>query len=62
MFSTCFALQTCEDWKYVALVIDRLFLWAYCIVCVFGTMGLILKAPSIYDSRVPVTKELGLHL
>uniref|UniRef100_A0A3Q3VQR4 Uncharacterized protein n=1 Tax=Mola mola TaxID=94237 RepID=A0A3Q3VQR4_MOLML len=29
-----------EDWKYVAMVIDRLFLWIFVFVCVFGTMGM----------------------
>ncbi|KAK5922281.1 hypothetical protein CgunFtcFv8_019558 [Champsocephalus gunnari] len=29
-----------EDWKYVAMVIDRLFLWIFVFVCVFGTLGM----------------------
>uniref|UniRef100_A0A3B4FD30 Neuronal acetylcholine receptor subunit beta-2 n=1 Tax=Pundamilia nyererei TaxID=303518 RepID=A0A3B4FD30_9CICH len=32
-----------EDWKYVAMVIDRLFLWIFVFVCVFGTMGMFLQ-------------------
>uniref|UniRef100_A0A8C9SAN4 Cholinergic receptor nicotinic beta 2 subunit n=1 Tax=Scleropages formosus TaxID=113540 RepID=A0A8C9SAN4_SCLFO len=32
-----------EDWKYVAMVIDRLFLWIFVIVCVFGTVGMFLQ-------------------
>ncbi|KAG2466800.1 neuronal acetylcholine receptor subunit beta-2 isoform X1 [Polypterus senegalus] len=32
-----------EDWKYVAMVIDRLFLWIFVIVCVVGTVGLFLQ-------------------
>ncbi|XP_038660152.1 neuronal acetylcholine receptor subunit beta-4 isoform X2 [Scyliorhinus canicula] len=32
-----------EDWKYVAMVIDRLFLWIFVLVCVVGTLGLYLQ-------------------
>ncbi|KAM4580729.1 neuronal acetylcholine receptor subunit beta-2 [Odontesthes bonariensis] len=32
-----------EDWKYVAMVIDRLFLWIFVFVCVFGTLGMFLQ-------------------
>lgn len=35
--------QVSEDWKYVAMVIDRLFLWIFVFVCVFGTMGMFLQ-------------------
>nr|XP_005996559.1 PREDICTED: neuronal acetylcholine receptor subunit beta-2 [Latimeria chalumnae] len=32
-----------EDWKYVAMVIDRLFLWIFVFVCIFGTLGMFLQ-------------------
>lgn len=35
--------QVSEDWKYVAMVIDRLFLWIFVFVCVFGTIGMFLQ-------------------
>jgi len=53
--SPVFFRQIKEDWKYVALVLDRLFLWIFTTACFVGTFGIILQAPTIYDVRVPVT-------
>ncbi|KAJ8273518.1 hypothetical protein GJAV_G00102520 [Gymnothorax javanicus] len=39
-----------EDWKYVAMVIDRLFLWIFVFVCVVGTMGMFLQ-PLFHSSN-----------
>jgi nicotinic acetylcholine receptor, invertebrate len=47
-------LKVEEDWKYVAMVIDRLFLWIFAIACVFGTALIILQAPSLYDTTQPI--------
>ncbi|NXN08600.1 ACHA6 protein, partial [Indicator maculatus] len=38
-----------DDWKYVAMVIDRVFLWVFIILCVFGTAGLFIQ-PLIADT------------
>ncbi|ELU04362.1 hypothetical protein CAPTEDRAFT_152525 [Capitella teleta] len=43
-----------EDWKYIALVIDRLFLWIYSCVGVFGTLGIICSAQAIFDPKAPL--------
>ncbi|KAM5173034.1 neuronal acetylcholine receptor subunit alpha-3-like [Mantella aurantiaca] len=32
-----------NDWKYVAMVIDRIFLWVFVMVCILGTSGLFLQ-------------------
>ena len=49
-----------EDWKYVAMVLDRLFLWIFTMAVVVGTAGIILQAPSLYDDRKPIDKELSI--
>ncbi|CAK9299887.1 unnamed protein product [Gordionus sp. m RMFG-2023] len=46
--------QIKEDWKYIAMVLDRLFLWIFTISCVLGTCGIILQAPTLYDNRKPI--------
>ncbi|CAG0879450.1 unnamed protein product [Cyprideis torosa] len=43
-----------EDWKYIAMVLDRLFLWIFTLACVIGTAGIILQAPSLWDKRRPI--------
>ncbi len=49
-----------EDWKYVAMVLDRLFLWIFTLAVCVGTAGIILQAPSLYDDRMPIDKEISL--
>ncbi|TKR63621.1 hypothetical protein L596_027430 [Steinernema carpocapsae] len=40
-----------EDWKYVAMVLDRLFLIIFSFTCFFGTVWILLQAPTLYDGR-----------
>ena len=47
--------QVKEDWKYIALVLDRLFLWLFTTACTVGTLGIIFQAPTIYDGRPSIT-------
>ena len=59
--------QIKEDWKYVAMVLDRLFLWIFTLAVCVGTAGIILQAPSLYDDRIPIDREMstirtGSHL
>ncbi|KAK9874782.1 hypothetical protein WA026_005587 [Henosepilachna vigintioctopunctata] len=43
-----------EDWKFVAMVLDRLFLWIFSLACIFGTGIIIFNAPSLYDTNTPI--------
>ncbi|XP_018019541.1 acetylcholine receptor subunit beta-like 2 [Hyalella azteca] len=51
--------EVVQDWKYVAMVLDRLFLWVFFVACVAGTCGIILQAPSLYDTRAPIDQSLS---
>ncbi|XP_023346040.1 acetylcholine receptor subunit beta-like 2 isoform X3 [Eurytemora carolleeae] len=46
--------EVIEDWKYIAMVLDRLFLWLFTLTCILGSSGIILTAPSLYDIREPI--------
>nr|AGK89908.1 nicotinic acetylcholine receptor subunit alpha 3 [Pandalus japonicus] len=48
-----------EDWKYVAMVLDRLFLWIFTLAVLVGTAGIILQAPTLYDDRLPIDVQLS---
>lgn len=48
-----------EDWKYVAMVLDRLFLWIFTLAVLVGTAGIILQAPTLYDDRMPIDKKFS---
>ncbi len=50
-------MQIIEDWKYVAMVIDRLFLWIFILVCVVGTLGLFAQ-PLFQSYNTPVAEEV----
>ena len=52
--------QVKEDWKYVAMVLDRLFLWLFTAACLSGIGFILLRAPSLYDLRPPIA--VGMRL
>ncbi len=39
--------EKCNDWKFAALVIDRLCLWVFTVVTIASTMGIIFSAPHV---------------
>ena len=41
--------QIREDWKYVAMVIDRLQLYLFFAVTTAGTIGILMDAPHIFE-------------
>ena len=43
-------LQILEDWRYIAMVIDRLQLYIFLAVGIGGTLGIIVSAPHIFES------------
>ena len=55
----CDMFQVKEDWKYVAMVMDRLFLWIFTIAVLVGSAGIILQAPALYDTREAIDVELS---
>ena len=47
-------IEVIEDWKFVAMVLDRFFLWIFIVACFVGTAAIIFEAPSLYDETVPL--------
>lgn len=41
------------------MVLDRLFLWIFTLAVCVGTAGIILQAPSLYDERKPIDREIS---
>ena len=42
-------LQVLEDWRYIAMVIDRLQLYVFLSVTIGGTVGILINAPHIFE-------------
>ena len=42
--------EECNDWKFAALVIDRLCLWVFTAFTVVSTCGILFSAPHIFSS------------
>lgn len=46
---TAVFLQIREDWKFVAMVVDRVQLWLFFFVTTVGTVGILMDAPHIFE-------------
>lgn len=46
-------LQMTEDWQFIALVVDRLFLWLFVIITTLGTLVIFLDASFNYTPDNP---------
>ena len=53
-----FCFQECEDWKYIAMVLDRLFLYVFWLLNIFGLV-IFLRAPSLYDNRESIDMTMS---
>ncbi|XP_023240043.1 acetylcholine receptor subunit alpha-like 1 [Centruroides sculpturatus] len=40
-----------DDWQFVAMVLDRLFLWIFSVACLVGSAGIILQAPAFFEDK-----------
>ncbi|PRD34636.1 UNVERIFIED_CONTAM: nAChRalpha1 [Trichonephila clavipes] len=49
-----YSLRIEGDWQFVAMVLDRLFLWIFSFACIVGSACIILRAPSLYDDKQPI--------
>lgn len=43
-------LQIEEDWRYVALVIDRLLLWVFFLVTLAGSLSILMSAENMFKA------------
>ncbi len=43
------SFQILEDWRYIAMVIDRLQLYIFLAVTIGGTVGILINAPHIFQ-------------
>ncbi|XP_077290472.1 nicotinic acetylcholine receptor alpha2 [Arctopsyche grandis] len=48
-----------QDWGFVAMVLDRLFLWIFTIASIVGTFAILCEAPALYDDTKPIDMALS---
>lgn len=55
----CLVVQEDQDWGFVAMVLDRLFLWIFALASLLGTILILFEAPALYDTTKPIDMELS---
>lgn len=53
------SIKVKEDWKYVAMVLDRLFLWIFTLAVLAGTAGIILQVKKLLKIYVKSSFDLN---
>ncbi|XP_011304082.1 acetylcholine receptor subunit alpha-L1 [Fopius arisanus] len=48
-----------QDWGFVAMVLDRLFLWIFAIASIAGTFAILCDAPALYDTTKPIDTKFS---
>ncbi|KAL4149874.1 hypothetical protein QTP88_003725 [Uroleucon formosanum] len=48
-----------QDWGFVAMVLDRLFLWIFTVASIMGTILILCEAPALYDDTKPIDRDLS---
>uniref|UniRef100_A0A6G1SI46 Acetylcholine receptor subunit beta-like 2 n=1 Tax=Aceria tosichella TaxID=561515 RepID=A0A6G1SI46_9ACAR len=51
-----------EDWESMSMVVDRLFLWIFFLLCTFGSLIILALAPSLYDQRDSIDDKLRIEI
>lgn len=54
------SFQEDQDWGFVAMVLDRLFLCIFTIASIVGTFAILCEAPALYDDTKPIDIDLSL--
>jgi len=49
-----------KDWGFIAMVLDRLFLWMFTIASLVGSVAILLTAPALYDDTRPIDMQISL--
>lgn len=51
-----------EDWESLSMVVDRVFLWIFLLLCSFGSVIILAMAPSLYDTRESIDDKLRIDV
>lgn len=51
-----------EDWESLSMVVDRVFLWIFLLMCTFGSIIILAMAPSLYDARESIDDKLRIDV